>query len=88
MLVRQTTEVRKLVQYQEDKHVLGPDSWGEVWTVLTNMAGFPVVGFPVVGLSILVDDGSFHTVDSSDLAFRICAQTALAGNVFDGVRQV
>jgi elongation factor G len=34
----------------------------------------PVAGFPVVGLSILVDDGSFHTVDSSDLAFRICAQ--------------
>jgi elongation factor G len=37
----------------------------------------PVAGFPVVGLHILVDDGSFHTVDSSDLAFRICAQTAL-----------
>ncbi|MDR0391601.1 MAG: elongation factor G [Planctomycetaceae bacterium] len=37
----------------------------------------PVAGFPVVGLSVLVDDGSFHTVDSSDLAFRICAQTAL-----------
>ncbi|MDR2345315.1 MAG: elongation factor G [Planctomycetaceae bacterium] len=37
----------------------------------------PVAGFPVVGLSILVDDGSFHSVDSSDLAFRICAQTAL-----------
>ncbi|MDR3182504.1 MAG: elongation factor G [Planctomycetaceae bacterium] len=37
----------------------------------------PVAGFPVVGLSILVDDGSFHAVDSSDLAFRICAQTAL-----------
>jgi predicted transposase YbfD/YdcC len=25
-------------EYCEDKHVLGPDSWGEVWTVLTNMA--------------------------------------------------
>ncbi|MDR0608756.1 MAG: elongation factor G [Planctomycetaceae bacterium] len=37
----------------------------------------PVAGFPVVGLSILVNDGSFHSVDSSDLAFRICAQTAL-----------
>jgi elongation factor G len=37
----------------------------------------PVAGYPVVGLHILVDDGSFHTVDSSDLAFRICAQTAL-----------
>ncbi len=37
----------------------------------------PVAGYPVVGLSVLVNDGSFHTVDSSDLAFRICAQTAL-----------
>ncbi|HBT77898.1 MAG TPA: elongation factor G, partial [Planctomycetaceae bacterium] len=37
----------------------------------------PVAGFPVVGLHILVDDGSYHDVDSSDLAFRICAQTAL-----------
>jgi hypothetical protein len=25
-------------EYREDKHVWGPDSWGEVWTVLTNMA--------------------------------------------------
>jgi len=25
----------------------------------------------------LVDEGAFYTVDSSDLAFRICAQTAL-----------
>ncbi|MGL6193499.1 MAG: elongation factor G, partial [Thermoguttaceae bacterium] len=37
----------------------------------------PVAGYPVVNLSILVNDGSFHAVDSSDLAFRICAQTAL-----------
>ncbi|MDR3233486.1 MAG: elongation factor G [Planctomycetaceae bacterium] len=42
-----------------------------------SLAKGPVAGFPVVGLSILVDDGSFHAVDSSDLAFRICAQTAL-----------
>ncbi len=40
----------------------------------------PVAGFPVVGLSILVNDGSFHAVDSSDIAFRICAQTALREN--------
>jgi predicted transposase YbfD/YdcC len=24
--------------YDEDKHVLGRDSWGKAWTVLTNMA--------------------------------------------------
>jgi predicted transposase YbfD/YdcC len=25
-------------EYDEDKHVLGRNSWGEVWTVLTNIA--------------------------------------------------
>jgi predicted transposase YbfD/YdcC len=25
-------------EYAEDKHVLGRDSWGEAWTILTNMA--------------------------------------------------
>jgi predicted transposase YbfD/YdcC len=25
-------------EYAEDKHVLGRDSWGKAWTVLTNMA--------------------------------------------------
>ena len=24
--------------YREDKHVLGPNSWGEAWTILTNIA--------------------------------------------------
>jgi len=42
-----------------------------------SLAKGPIAGFPVVNLSILINDGSFHTVDSSDLAFRICAQTAL-----------
>ncbi len=37
----------------------------------------PVAGFPVVNLKVLLNDGSFHTVDSSDLAFRIAAQTTL-----------
>ena len=37
----------------------------------------PIAGYPVVNLSVMINDGSFHTVDSSDLAFRICAQTAL-----------
>jgi elongation factor G len=37
----------------------------------------PVAGFPVVNLKVLVNDGSFHDVDSSDLAFRIAAQTSL-----------
>ncbi len=40
----------------------------------------PIAGFPVVNLKIVVNDGSYHTVDSSDLAFRICAQTSLREN--------
>jgi elongation factor G len=37
----------------------------------------PVAGFPVVGLKVEVNDGSYHEVDSSDMAFLICAQTAM-----------
>ncbi|MDR1491298.1 MAG: elongation factor G [Planctomycetaceae bacterium] len=37
----------------------------------------PVAGFPVVNLKVILNDGSYHTVDSSDLAFRIAAQTTL-----------
>ncbi len=37
----------------------------------------PVAGFPVVGLRVTLEDGSYHEVDSSDLAFQTCAQTAM-----------
>jgi elongation factor G len=37
----------------------------------------PVAGYPVVGLRVTLEDGSYHEVDSSDLAFQICAQTAM-----------
>jgi elongation factor G len=37
----------------------------------------PVAGCPVVGLHVILEDGSYHEVDSSDLAFQICAQTAM-----------
>ena len=40
----------------------------------------PLAGYPVVNLKIVVNDGSYHDVDSSDLAFRICAQTSLREN--------
>jgi elongation factor G len=43
----------------------------------------PLAGFEVVGVKMIVEDGSYHDVDSSDLAFQICAfdcfrQTLLA----------
>jgi elongation factor G len=37
----------------------------------------PIAGYPVVNLSVTLEDGSYHEVDSSDLAFQICAQTAM-----------
>jgi elongation factor G len=37
----------------------------------------PIAGYPVVGLAVYLEDGSYHEVDSSDLAFQTCAQTAM-----------
>jgi elongation factor G len=34
----------------------------------------PLAGYEVVGLKVVLEDGSYHDVDSSDLAFQICAQ--------------
>ncbi len=34
----------------------------------------PLGGYEIVGIKMTLDDGSYHEVDSSDLAFQICAQ--------------
>ena len=36
------------------------------------------LGFPVVDVAVMLTDGSYHTVDSSDMAFRAAAKAALA----------
>ena len=36
----------------------------------------PLIGFPIVGVKAVLSDGAFHDVDSSELAFKICAQAA------------
>ena len=36
----------------------------------------PLAGFEVVGLKMILEDGSAHAVDSSDLAFQVCARGA------------
>lgn len=39
-----------------------------------------LIGFPVVGVRMTVNDGGFHAVDSSEMAFRVCAMTAIREN--------
>ncbi|MBN1437466.1 MAG: elongation factor G [Sedimentisphaerales bacterium] len=36
----------------------------------------PVAGYEIVGCKVCLDDGSYHTVDSSEMAFRIAARDA------------
>jgi elongation factor G len=36
-----------------------------------------LIGFPVVNFLVRLQDGAYHDVDSSEMAFRICAQTAI-----------
>ncbi len=40
------------------------------------MAKGPVAGYEIVGIKMCLDDGSQHAVDSSEMAFRICAKDA------------
>ncbi len=47
----------------------------------------PVAGFPVVGLKVTLEDGSYHDVDSSDMAFQTCARTCMREN-FPATRPV
>ena len=47
----------------------------------------PVAGYPVVGLKVTVEDGSYHEVDSSDMAFQTCARTCMREN-FGNTRPV
>ena len=43
----------------------------------------PIAGFEVVGVKMILEDGSSHSVDSSDLAFQICARAAFRQAVRD-----
>ena len=40
------------------------------------MAKGPLIGFPIVNIRVHLDDGAYHDVDSSEMAFKICAMAA------------
>ncbi len=46
-------------------------------------AGGELAGYPMVDIKVTLVDGSYHEVDSSEMAFRIAASMA----VKDGVRR-
>ncbi len=35
-----------------------------------------LIGHPIVGVRIVIDDGAYHDVDSSEMAFKVCAMAA------------
>jgi len=37
----------------------------------------PLIGFPIVGVNVELTDGAYHDVDSSYMAFKICAMAAM-----------
>jgi elongation factor G len=39
-----------------------------------SLAKGPLAGYEVLGVKMLLQDGSYHDVDSSDMAFQICAR--------------
>ena len=41
------------------------------------MSAGPLAGFPIIGVKVYLEDGKHHEVDSSDMAFRLCARQAM-----------
>lgn len=37
----------------------------------------PLIGFPIVGVEVDLEDGAYHDVDSSYMAFKICSMAAM-----------
>ncbi|MBN1283740.1 MAG: elongation factor G [Proteobacteria bacterium] len=48
------------------------------------MDGGAIAGYPLIDMKVALFDGSYHEVDSSDMAFRICASIGLKDAVKKG----
>ena len=44
----------------------------------------PLIGFPIVSIKATLSDGAYHDVDSSEMAFRICAMAAFRESYMKG----
>lgn len=40
-----------------------------------------LIGFPLIRVRVEINDGGFHPVDSSEMAFKICAMAAIRENI-------
>jgi len=52
--------------------------------LLEGMQSGAVAGYPVTGIRVTVHDGSYHEVDSSEIAFKIAAARALRNGMEQG----
>ncbi len=70
----------KLVYEDESKgNEIPPEFRGAVrGGVEDAMRGGPLAGYPAVGVKVTILGGSFHEVDSSDVAFRVAASLAFS----------
>ncbi|MFO8184863.1 MAG: elongation factor G [Candidatus Aegiribacteria sp.] len=56
--------------------------------VVDAMSAGVMAGFPVVDVRVTLTDGSFHEVDSSEMAFRRCARAAFSRGFLKGNPQL
>jgi len=47
-----------------------------------------LIGFPIVGIKVVLNDGQYHPVDSSDLAFQVAAREAFNNSYFKANPQI
>ena len=72
--------------YQFESKIVGGSVPREFWKAIEEgvrdaLAGGVVAGYPVIDLKVTLIDGSFHEVDSSEMAFKIAGSMAAKDGV-------